>query len=171
MSPVTLFDSTTMSPSNPAFHPLALCVPPLAVGVIAATLGWIAARACPTLTVGHPARPWVAAILVAAGICCSLGGVISFRRARTIVNPLTPEAATTLVRSGVYRFTRNPMYLGFLLFLMADIVWLANAAAFVAAPAFVLYLNRFQILPEEHALRHRFGPTYLSYATQVRRWI
>lgn len=160
-----------MSPSTQPFHPLTLRVPPLAVCAFAAALGWITARALPTLTVEYSARPWVAAALVALGLICSFSGVISFRRARTTVNPLTPDAATTLVISGVYRITRNPMYLGFLLFLLAELAWLANPAGGVVAPLFVAYLNRFQIEPEERALRHRFGQSYNTYAAHVRRWI
>jgi protein-S-isoprenylcysteine O-methyltransferase Ste14 len=134
-------------------------------------LGWAAARALPALTLKIPAQPWVIVTLLVAGLSFSLGGVILFRRARTTVSPLTPDAATTLVMSGFYRITRNPMYLGFLFFLLAEIAWLANPAACVIAPLFVVYLNRFQIEPEERALRHRFGQTYNSYAAHVRRWI
>jgi protein-S-isoprenylcysteine O-methyltransferase Ste14 len=97
--------------------------------------------------------------------------VAAFRRARTTVNPLTPDATTALVESGIYRLTRNPMYLGFLLLLLAEIVWLANPVALLAAPAFVLYLNRFQIGPEERALRNRFGAKFQSYSHRVRRWL
>ena len=105
------------------------------------------------------------------GVACSLLGVAAFRRARTTVNPLTPDASTALVTTGIYRVTRNPMYLGFLLLLLAEIVWLANPAALLVVPAFILYLNRYQISPEEGALRARFGSEYFSYAAQVRRWI
>jgi protein-S-isoprenylcysteine O-methyltransferase Ste14 len=84
---------------------------------------------------------------------------------------LRPGTATALVVSGVYRITRNPMYLGFLLLLLAEIVWLANPVALLGAPAFVLYLNRFQIGPEEQALHAHFGPEFSNYAARVRRWI
>ena len=105
------------------------------------------------------------------GVACSVLGVASFRLARTTVNPMTPDATTALVVSGIYRVTRNPMYLGFLLLLLAELVWLSNPVAFLVAPAFVLYLNRFQIGPEEIALRSRFGEAFNSYAAHVRRWI
>ena len=95
----------------------------------------------------------------------------NFRRARTTVNPLQPGAATTLVVSGIYQITRNPMYLGFLFLLLGELAWLAHPVALLTAPAFVLYLNRFQIMPEEHALRECFGTEYLNYADYVGRWI
>ena len=113
---------------------------------------------------------WAAAFGL-VGVACSALGVAAFRHARTTVNPLTPDATTALVVSGIYRVTRNPMYLGFLLLLIAEIVWLANPVALLVAPAFVLYLNRFQIGPEDIALRSRFGAEFNAYATRVRRWI
>ena len=150
---------------------LKLRVPPLAITVIAGALGWLVARLFPALGLEHAARTWLAFGFVLAGVACSLCGVASFRRARTTVNPLQPETATTLVVSGVYRVTRNPMYLGFLALLLGELAWLANPVALLAVPAFVLYLNRYQIAPEEQALRHRFGSEYSLYAARVRRWL
>ncbi|WP_414665109.1 methyltransferase family protein [Horticoccus sp. 23ND18S-11] len=150
---------------------LHLRLPPLALTAIAAGLGWVIARALPAFALELPARYGVAGACGALGLACSILGVAAFRRARTTVNPLTPAATTALVVSGVYRITRNPMYLGFLGVLLAEIAWLANPAALLVAGGFVLYLNRYQIAPEEHALRARFGPAYLSYAARVRRWI
>ncbi len=150
---------------------LRLRVPPVAVTVIAGSLAWINARACPGLSLEFAARSWLSLVLVLAGIVCCVLGILSFRRARTTVNPMKPEAATTLVISGIYRITRNPMYLGFLFLLMGELVWLANPVAGLTAPALALYLTHFQIAPEEQALRKCFGMEYLIYATRVRRWI
>lgn len=150
---------------------LRLRIPPLAVTLLAGVLGWLGARAFPGLALPLPGRLWLAAELALLGLLCAGLGVASFRRARTTVNPLQPAAATTLVISGIYRLTRNPMYFGFLLLLLAELAWLANPVAWLAAPAFVLYLDRFQIEPEELALSLRFGPEYLQYAARVRRWI
>ncbi|WP_422879670.1 methyltransferase family protein [Noviherbaspirillum cavernae] len=97
--------------------------------------------------------------------------MVSFRRASTTVNPVSPGAATSLVSAGIYAFTRNPMYLGFLLGLSGWAVYLSNAAAFLALPFFVLYLNRFQIAPEERALQTLFGGEFSAYRGRVRRWI
>ncbi len=150
---------------------LHLRIPPLSVTLLAGVLGWFGARAFPGLIVPFPGRLWLTAELALLGLFCAGLGVASFRRFRTTVNPLRPAAATALVTSGIYRFTRNPMYLGFLLLLLAELAWFANPVAWLAAPAFVLYLDRFQIEPEEQALRARFGPEYLLYAARVRRWI
>ena len=150
---------------------LRLRIPPLAVVALAGGLGWIIARMVPALNFKFSGRGALAATFGLLGIACSVLGVASFRLARTTVNPMTPDATTALVVSGIYRITRNPMYLGFLLLLLAEMVWLANPVAFLVAPAFVLYLNRFQIGPEEIALRSRFGAEFNSYAAHVRRWI
>ena len=150
---------------------LRLRIPPLVVTVMAGGLAWFLARTSPTSELVLPARTWLALGFVVLGSVCSLLGVASFRRARTTVNPLQLEAATTLVVSGIYGITRNPMYLGFLCLLLGELAWLAHPVAFLAAPGFVLYLNRFQIGPEEQGLRQRFGLEYALYMARVRRWL
>ena len=131
---------------------------------------WIEARLLPSLQrpfSGH----WAMALgLFAAGALVSLGGVMQFRRARTTVNPLTPEASSTLVISGVYRWTRNPMYLGFLIALCGWAVYLWNATSVLVLPLFIVYMNRSQIAPEERALRARFGQQFED-CRSVRRWL
>jgi protein-S-isoprenylcysteine O-methyltransferase Ste14 len=87
------------------------------------------------------------------------------------VNPMTPEASSALVVAGIFRWTRNPMYLGMLVVLIAWALWLSNALAFIVLPLFVAYLNRFQILPEERALQARFGAEFERYCRSVRRWL
>jgi protein-S-isoprenylcysteine O-methyltransferase Ste14 len=150
---------------------LELRVPPLSLVLVVALLMWLASRFVPACAVAIPARWTIAAGLASAGATVCALGVRSFRRAGTTVNPMTPGSASSLVRSGIYRLTRNPMYLGFLLVLTGWAILLANALAFLGPPAFVLYLNRFQIAPEERALASRFGPAYAVYKGQVRRWL
>ncbi|MCL2645176.1 MAG: isoprenylcysteine carboxylmethyltransferase family protein, partial [Betaproteobacteria bacterium] len=84
--------------------------------------------------------------------------------------PTTPTEASSLVVSGVYRFTRNPMYLGGFVMLLAWSLWLAKFSACFFLAFFVLYLTRFQIIPEERVLRARFGTEYDDYTKRVRRW-
>jgi protein-S-isoprenylcysteine O-methyltransferase Ste14 len=146
-------------------------IPPLALMYLAGLAAWAVARAFPALCFESPHRAVVAAGLGLLGVGCSVLGVVSFRRARTTVNPMNPGAATALVVSGVYRLTRNPMYLGFLLLLLGELAWLGSLPALVVAPAFILYLNRFQIAPEESALRERFGTEFLEYVMRVPRWL
>jgi protein-S-isoprenylcysteine O-methyltransferase Ste14 len=150
---------------------LSLRIPPVGVTGIAALLVWSLARATPALTIEALNPGWAAIALGGIGVACSVLGVASFRQARTTVNPLRPGAASTLVASGIYKVTRNPMYLGFLLLLVSEVAWLANAAAVIVVPVFVLYLNRFQIVPEERALLQRFGGEYSNYTARVPRWL
>jgi protein-S-isoprenylcysteine O-methyltransferase Ste14 len=152
-------------------HSLDLKVPPLVVMAVIAGLMWLAARAAPAMGLAFPARPAIALGLAATGVGVAVAGVVSFRLAKTTVNPLKPGTASSLVVAGIYRVTRNPMYLGALIVLIGWAVFLANALAFVVAATFVLYLNRFQIIPEEKALMTRFGPEFAAYCGKVRRWI
>jgi protein-S-isoprenylcysteine O-methyltransferase Ste14 len=156
---------------NTARHSFTPCVPPLAVTVLAGLGAWLSSRAFPALHLESAALLPLAVAFGLLGSGCSLLGVVSFRRARTTVNPMTPSDASALVVSGVYRFTRNPMYLGFLLLLLGELAWLGSPFAFIAAPALVAYLNRFQIAAEECALRERFGAEFVAYTTRVPRWL
>lgn len=123
------------------------------------------------LALAWSARPAISLTLLSVGMLVALAGVASFRRHKTTVNPLTPEQSSALVTTGIYRFSRNPMYLGFLLVLAAWGVFLANGLSLLGLPACVAYMNHFQIQPEERALGQRFGPAYASYSSRVGRWL
>lgn len=146
-------------------------VPPPLVGAITAALMLGAAWLAPALTFPLPWRTPIVVALVCVGIAIGVIAFAHFRRARTTVNPLDPGQASALVASGLYRFTRNPMYLGMAILLAAWAVYLSHGAAFLGLPLFVAYINRFQIEPEERALRARFGEEFEAYCRRVRRWI
>ena len=152
-------------------HALELKVPPVSLVLAAALAMWLAPSAGPDFILPPMARATIAPVLVAGGAFLSLAGVASFLRAKTTVNPTKPGSVSSLVTTGVYRFTRNPMYLGLLLMLLGWAAFLSNALAFVVVPLFVLYMNRFQIVPEERALSALFGAEFDAYATRVRRWL
>jgi protein-S-isoprenylcysteine O-methyltransferase Ste14 len=116
-------------------------------------------------------RTCVASALALIGIAIALAGVIAFHRARTTVNPLKPDATSALVTGGVYRFTRNPMYVGLLLVLAAWMIFLSSPWSVAGLPVFVFYLDRFQIAPEERVLAAKFGAAFADYRTRVRRWL
>ena len=101
----------------------------------------------------------------------SIAGMVAFRRAKTTVNPVKASLASSLVIRGVYRYTRNPMYVGLLLTLLAWAVFLANPLAVLWVVVYVLYITRFQIIPEERVLASLFGAEYEAYKGRVRRWI
>lgn len=100
-----------------------------------------------------------------------LPAVLEFYKHKTTVNPLKPQAASALVIKGVYKYSRNPMYLGMACLLAAWCVWLGNPINIVCLIGFIFYMNRFQILPEEKALEELFGEDFNQYKSQVRRWI
>ena len=125
----------------------------------------------PALSFRVPGRTVVALTLAALGVGAAIAGVVAFRQQHTTVNPLTPSASSAIVTGGIYRMSRNPMYLGFLLFLAGWAVWLSNAGAVLFLPAFVAYLTRYQIKPEERALLAKFGSPYAEYMSRVRRWL
>jgi protein-S-isoprenylcysteine O-methyltransferase Ste14 len=150
---------------------LDLKIPPLLVVLIIAALMWLAPWVVPGWYFEFPARRMIAGAVAAVGAIVMLWGVASFRLAGTTVNPMKPSSTSALVTAGVYGFTRNPMYLGFLFLLLAWAVVLSNAASIVGLPLFVLYMNRFQIEPEERVLASLFGKQYVRYASRVRRWL
>ncbi len=152
------------------FNALELKIPPLALVFLFGALMWLVS-AYSMFTIVLPWRSVFAVIFYTGGSAIVLAGVLTFRRMKTTVNPLTPEATTTMVTSGIYRFTRNPMYLGFLLILIGWAIDLSNLLAFVCLPLFVWYMNRFQILPEERALSTKFSEAFTRYKCSVRRWV
>ena len=113
----------------------------------------------------------LAVLLVLLGQGIAVAGMVAFRRARTTINPVRASEASSLVNSGIYGLTRNPMYLGWALTLLAWAIYLGNLIAFVFVPLFVWYITRFQIKPEERVLTQLFGDQFLSYSSKVRRWI
>ena len=149
---------------------LELRIPPLLLVIVfgAAMVG--VARLVPSATFIVPARLAVLIVVVTLGVAITLAGLVAFRKHKTTVNPLAPAEATSLVCTGVYKVTRNPMYLGFLIGLAGWCVYLGNFVAALMLPAFVAYMNRFQIRPEERALREKFGPRFTEYAATVSRW-
>jgi protein-S-isoprenylcysteine O-methyltransferase Ste14 len=132
---------------------------------------WLAAYGLETLAFALPERRAVSMVLAASGIAISSSGTWSFWRARTTVNPTRPEATSSLVATGIFRVTRNPMYLGLFLVLAGWAAHLANAAALGGPLLFAVYITRFQILPEERVLAAKFGPDFEAYKLRTRRWI
>ena len=146
-------------------------VPPPAVAVAAAVIMWGISRLAPQVAMPSGIRLVLSIAILVVGVAFSTAGVLSFRRAQTTLNPTKPEEASSLVRTGIYRVTRNPMYLGLLFVLGAWAVFLSSAWALLGVAGFVLYMSRFQIAPEERALSGLFGSEYASYKASVRRWL
>lgn len=116
-------------------------------------------------------EPWsyLGAILVVAGVALSAMGAFSFKRAGTPVIPFEPS--TALVTTGLYRVTRNPMYLGMLIALLGAAVLFGTLSAFLPIPIFVWIIQANFIRGEERFLEGIFGEPYLAYKNKVRRWL
>jgi protein-S-isoprenylcysteine O-methyltransferase Ste14 len=150
---------------------LELKIPPLLVWLVTAGAMFGMAYFAPRFSYTLAGSSAIALALVALGAGLAFAGVIAFRDKRTTVNPLTPSASSSVVSGGVYRVSRNPMYLGFLLALAGWAVYLSNAGAALLLPAFIAYMTQFQIKPEERALLAKFGSEFAQYMSRVRRWL
>jgi protein-S-isoprenylcysteine O-methyltransferase Ste14 len=139
--------------------------------LIGAALMW---SLCRWLPIAHwIGRPWnrLGALPVAIGLVIAVDAFRRFRYARTTVNPMDPSKATQLLTDGVFRISRNPMYLGLVLLLIGWAIWLHSASPWLIPPLFVIVITRIQIIPEERALVRLFGEQYTAYRRSVARWI
>lgn len=165
--------SGVQPPARPQRPPsgLELKIPPPIVAALIALAMWFFAGVTPAVPAPVEARIGVAALIALLGAAFDAAALLRFFRADTTINPLRPGKSSALVTSGVYRLSRNPMYAGLLLFLVAWAAYLASPLAFAGPMAFVAFINRFQILPEERILSAMFSAEYDDYKSRVRRWL
>ena len=150
---------------------LELKVPPPVVALLVGAAMWFATPQRASLELPLVVRIVAFVVIALAGGATALAGDREFKRARTTINPFKPENSTALVTSGIYRFTRNPMYVGLALVLLGWAALLSSPWALLGPLVFVLYINRFQIAPEERVLSAKFGAAYTEYIARVRRWL
>ena len=150
---------------------LELKFPPPIVGGLIAFGMWLVAEYPPTLAWDSTIRFVAAGLLSTVGLSIDVAGVASFMRRKTTVNPMQPGKTAALVTTGVYSISRNPMYTGFTLVLTAWGVYLSALWPLLGPVLFVLYITRFQIVPEERMLREKFGDAFVAYSSRVRRWL
>lgn len=156
---------------NTAENMLRLKIPPPVVTFLAGILVW-------SVNIAFPAFKWdfsvfklTAIVIALVGVSIEIWSVILFIKNRTTINPIKPHSSKHLVTDGLYRFSRNPMYLGMLLILTGFVFWVGNPMGAAILILFVWYLTSFQIKPEEIALDELFGAQFSDYRTQVRRWL
>lgn len=150
---------------------LELKIPPPVVMLLSAAAMWAIATQTPIVTMPGTVKISLSVVLLCLAGAFDLAGLIAFRRAKTTINPLNPNKSSTLVADGVYRITRNPMYVGMVFVQLAWGAYLACPWALVMPTLFVAYIQRFQIAPEERALNRLFGADYATYRVRVRRWL
>lgn len=148
---------------------LELKIPPLVIAFVFGVLIWI----MPTpYKIDNTIFSYGASIILfSIGSIISILGVWEFKKQKTTVNPMNPQDCNSLVIKGIYKYTRNPMYLGFLFWLLSLGLFFRNPISIFIIIIFVAYMNTFQIVPEERVLQEKFGEEYLEYNKCVRRWL
>lgn len=144
--------------------------PPIVLLLVAGAMWWVASHA-PHFELPTPIRVGLAVVLGLVGMVFSSSGARAFRRAKTTINPMKPAESSTLVCTGIYRVTRNPMYVGLTCLLLGWAVFLTSPWTLLGPLGFALYITRFQIVPEERVLAAKFGADYAAYQSKVRRWL
>lgn len=150
---------------------LELKIPPPAQFVITAAAMFGVSKIVPIFKFSINGSTGLAVGLGVIGLSSGIMGVTQFRKAQTTPNPKEIDKATSLVTSGIYQYTRNPMYLGLTLILLGWALYLSHFLAFILIPIFMMYIARFQIQPEERMMTQKFGQAYQNYCAKVRRWL
>jgi protein-S-isoprenylcysteine O-methyltransferase Ste14 len=149
---------------------LQLRIPPLIWFLLFGSLMWALKRVTPIATLVEPPANRAGWVLAAFGAGIAAVATLQFRRARTTINPHTPAKSSSLMSSGVFGYSRNPIYLGLSLALCGWAVVLGTLSPWAVLPLFVLVITRLQIEPEEAVLATLFGTTYADYCARVGRW-
>lgn len=144
-------------------------IPPAVVWLVCALIMKSIAYVLPFVALPH--LPIVAIVMALIGIGAGIAGVWIFYKARTTINPLEPSQATHFVSEGIYKLSRNPMYVGLACCLVSWAIWLSYLLPWLGVVLFIAYMTRFQIIPEERVLRQKFGDEYQNYCLKVRRWL
>ncbi len=147
-----------------------LKLPPAIVFLVFGILMYLLAEFLPVGYFDFFGRRYLIKALLILAVVISCVALIQFYLAKTSIDPKNPSKASSLVSNGIYKYSRNPMYLGLLLILLAWALWLGNAFNVLLAAGFVSYMNAFQIQPEESTLASLFGKEYKNYCIKVRRW-
>lgn len=146
-------------------------IPPPVYALVAAGLMWLLNVYVALFS--YLVAPWnrLGLGLIAVALLADLWSLWLFFRARTTPNPMKPQNSSQLVTAGLYRYTRNPMYVGMLLMLLGWALYLGSFSPLLVLPLFVWVINTQQILPEETFLTEKFGAVYRSYMQSVPRWL
>ena len=144
-------------------------IPPPIVTLVFAALIFFSTELTPNIV--FSGQSLISLFFMIAGLIVLLIAISAFIKFKTTINPLKPEQASSLVMTGIFKFSRNPMYLGMLLLILS--LWIKTGAilGFILVPGFMAYMNYFQILPEERAMKALFSEKYDAYCQQVRRWL
>mgnify|MGYP001160648727 CR=1 FL=1 len=135
-------------------------------------IGWAVERyLLPDLSLGLPdmVRRWGAVILIVVGFMLEGAAAERFRSKRTAIEPW--KASTALATDGVYRFSRNPIYVGFAVIYAGLAVGMDAPVALALLVPCLVMIDLFVIRREERYLEGKFGEAYRDYVGRVRRWL
>lgn len=147
-----------------------MLVPPPVALLIGIALIYALSVRLPATNFNLPGQAWLAGLLFVAGLGLMLAAAWALQRAHTTINPIWPDHAKHLVTSGIFRFSRNPIYLGDSLILLGMVFWFGNWLGIAVVALFLLFIDRFQIRAEEQALSRLFGEGYRQYLSHTHRW-
>jgi protein-S-isoprenylcysteine O-methyltransferase Ste14 len=148
-----------------------LLIPPPIQALLSAIMMWLISRYFMHANFSLNGINIFALIFLIIAAIIIILSMYKFKKIKTTISPLKPNKTSSLVNSGIYAYTRNPMYLGLLLMLFSTALFLKNLISFLIIPLFILFITKNQILPEEEALENIFGEEYKNYKKKVRRWI
>ena len=146
-------------------------IPPPVYAIAAVVLMWLLNKYYPVLETNQQWPVIVGGLLIPVGVLIDVLAVLQFRKAKTTINPLRPESTSSLVTSGFYAHSRNPMYVGMLVCLVGFTLLLRSLTPLLVLPLFVIVVTVFQIIPEEKALSKIFGDEFTYYKENVPRWL
>jgi len=148
-----------------------LIVPPPLQGLICAGLIWVIATYFPQYSIDLAYKKYLSGVLFFIGVTIDLLALRIFHQSGTTVSPFSPDKTSSLVATGIYRYTRNPMYLGMVFLLVGFTVWFGAVPGLLIIALFIWSITELQIKPEEAVLLEKFGESYTDYCQKVRRWI
>lgn len=170
--PVVTPGGITMPTNNrDARDMIARALPPPVALLVAGALMWLTQAYTAWPALAFRGQTVLVALVAVSGLALMIWAAVLFRRQRTTLNPLAPEETSGIVDAGPYRWSRNPMYVGDAVLLIAWGIYLGSALALIWIPAFVAWIHWQQIPREEATLARHFGDRYHRYCQQVRRWI
>jgi protein-S-isoprenylcysteine O-methyltransferase Ste14 len=150
---------------------LELKIPPAVLILVTAAAMYVSRNLGVLVGIPNSIKVITFALFFGLACVCLFGSTWTFIHKKTTLDPRIPADTSILIVEGLFRFTRNPIYLGFCCLLLAFAIWLSNWVSLVWVAVFAIYLTNFQIIPEERYLLAKFGQDYSRYCEQVNRWI
>jgi|TARA_B100000214_G_scaffold223541_1_gene162660 Putative protein-S-isoprenylcysteine methyltransferase len=118
-----------------------------------------------------PNQKLISFIILLIGVLILITPIFKFIKSKTTIDPIKFKKVNKLITSGIYKYSRNPMYLGLLMIVTSTSIFYLNIFSIITPIIFYCWINRFQIKREEIFLTEKFGNDYILYKTKTRRWI